>query len=99
MIGGYDSSSHQAPGLVRVYSGRDGTLIRTHDENQHGGFGQSIADLGDIDGDGRPDYVVGAHLARHPSSPFVPRGSAQVYSGADGTLLYTFWGAPTSSLG
>lgn len=50
-----------------------------------GDFGGSVDSLGDIDGDGVDDLVVGA-----PES-----GYANVYSGASGNLLHSFTGLPT----
>ncbi len=52
--------------------------------------------LGDLDGDGRPDFVIGAPGNRGGGNG---AGRAYVYSGATATLLYTFTGAPGRGLG
>ena len=53
-------------------------------------FGRSAAGAGDVDGDGHADLIVGAPSESHngPSS-----GSAHVFSGATGQLLYRVDGA------
>ncbi len=77
-------------GYAKVFSGADGSLLfdlngaATFDK-----FGASVAGLGDADGDGVADVAVGA-----------PReglgGRVRVYSGADGSVLYTYDGATKS---
>ena len=48
-------------------------------------LGWSVADAGDVDGDGRSDIIVGAPDARDPSGALT--GAAYVYT-SSGTLLY-----------
>ncbi len=54
-------------------------------------LGQALADAGDVNGDGIPDFVVGS-LYADPGG-MADAGSAFVYSGATGTLLYQFDGS------
>ena len=78
-------------GYVRLHSGADGRVLRRLDGVQASEyFGTSIAGLGDVNGDGVPDFAVGAP----DSAPlFPPRsGFATVFSGADGSLLHRFSG-------
>ena len=51
-------------------------------------LGASVALLGDVDGDGRDDFVAGA-----PQVPAGGSGYVRVYSGGDGGELYTVTGA------
>jgi hypothetical protein len=53
------------------------------------GFGASVARLGDVDGDGFDDFVVGAPNAS-TNLPFA--GAARVYSGQSGALLHEVLG-------
>lgn len=81
-------------GRVRVHAGASGALIHEIAGAASGGgagqaFGISVDLLGDVDGDGRRDFVVGA------PDPFGRgAGSAFVYSGATGALLWSL--APPS---
>ena len=80
-----------AGGEVYLHSGADGHLIRILDNAPHGGqFGSVLDALGDLDGDGRGDLIVGAWGAKLGT---VFKGMARVISGASGTTLYEFFGA------
>ncbi len=51
------------PGLVRIYSGAspgNGPVVTLGGRSALAGFGRSIAQIGDLDGDGRPGLAVGA---------------------------------------
>jgi FG-GAP repeat protein/VCBS repeat protein len=77
-------------GYARVYSGRDGrVLLRLEGENKTDQFGNHVAGLGDVDGDGCSDVIVGA-----PANGAGGQGAgrAYVYSGKDGKLLLTLAG-------
>jgi FG-GAP repeat protein len=80
-----------AAGSAYVYSGAAGGLIHRFDGGAALDYlGTSVAGAGDIDGDGFADLVAGAHGA--DPSGLLDAGSAYVYSGATGTLLYQFDG-------
>jgi hypothetical protein len=73
------------PGVVRAYSGLDGTVLYTVSGQQNAdGFGMAIAALPDIDGDGRPDFAVGAP---YDDANGVDSGSVYVFSGVTGAFI------------
>ncbi|MHC4381102.1 MAG: integrin alpha, partial [Planctomycetota bacterium] len=82
-------------GSAYVYSGATGLLIWQFDGQQAGDwFGFSVAGAGDIDSDGFDDVIIGAYLASPGGVVFA--GSAYVYSGATGALIWQFDGQATS---
>ena len=70
------------------------TRIHHYAPNSGGQFGRAVAGLGDIDGDGTPDFIVGAPL-HHSLSQSATVGAAFVYSGLDGQILLSWEGSPT----
>src|SRR5262245_15883625 len=52
------------------------------DAGGQGSFGSAVAQLGDYDGDGHEDFIVGEPDA------FQSGGAVSVYSGADGSILF-----------
>ena len=89
-IWGADTWNGTNVGKVRVVSGFDGSaLMVLRGEGSFDLFGTSLAGLGDLDGDGRGDFAVGAKWNDHggPDS-----GSTYVYSGADGSQLFVVRG-------
>lgn len=76
-----------APGIdtAYVYSGRDGRVLLTlHGEAKGDSFGDHVASVGDIDGDGYADVIVGAPAN---STRGKGAGRAYVYSGKGNLLL------------
>jgi len=71
-------------GLCYIFSGKTGQAIRTVNHPDFGGaeagalFGSSVANAGDVDGDGVTDMIIGA-----PGE-----GHVFVFSGASGTQIY-----------
>ncbi|MCI0330777.1 MAG: integrin alpha, partial [candidate division Zixibacteria bacterium] len=57
-------------------------------------LGWSVAGVGDVNGDGRADFIVGAALA--DPGGISNAGSAYLYSGASGALLYQKNGSGTN---
>lgn len=81
-----------APGGDRtyVYSGVDGRVIHTLEAPLSGSFfGRKVSDVGDVDGDGHGDVLVGA-----PADSTAGRGAGRafVHSGRDGSILATLTG-------
>ncbi|MEP0842594.1 MAG: FG-GAP repeat protein [Phycisphaerae bacterium] len=78
-------------GRAYLYSGADGTLLRTlvsPNPLSVGCFGYSVAGVPDVNGDGRGDVVVGAYL-EEVSGGQADAGRAYLFSGATGALLAT----------
>ena len=78
------------PGKAWVLSGRDGSVLRLLAAGEVGDrFGLKVGNVGDLDGDGKPDLLVGA-----PGSDTAGTnaGSVHVLSGADGASLLVLEG-------
>ncbi len=71
-----------AQGILHSFYGNAGDLQ-----------GAAVSGAGDVDRDGFADIIVGAPYS---SVNGIQSGSARVYSGANGALLYTFHGDSTS---
>ncbi|MGB0953771.1 MAG: integrin alpha [Planctomycetota bacterium] len=83
-------------GSVRVFSGMDGSLLyRISGNHKNDRFGHSISGVEDQNGDGTPDFVVGAIQ----QNLFGPEASGRVglYSGVDGSLLQGWSGVEAGS--
>lgn len=85
-------------GTVEVFRGGDGVLLFKHEHlRRNASLGLSVAGLGDVDGDGIPDYAGGAWGV---SGVDFASGEVLVFSGADGFLIGRIKGANYySSLG
>jgi hypothetical protein len=83
-------------GSAFVYSGADGTRLHRFDGVADDfTLGFSVSGAGDVDGDGSDDLIVGVPHAdiNGPSS-----GTALVFSGATGSLIWQWSGTATSDL-
>lgn len=93
----FASSVGAASGQVRIHSGQTGIVIRAIKGATKGGwFGKALADLGDVNGDGIDDLLVGA-----PFDPTNGGGAGRVLicSGSDGSTLLAVDGDPGSKSG
>src|SRR6185436_20552004 len=83
-VGGLDTGS------VRVISGRNGQVIYTFNGVGIGDrLGESVAGAGDLNADGYADIIAGAPLNDQNGAN---AGMARVWSGRDGSVLYTWYG-------
>lgn len=81
------------PSYVRVFSGRDGSVVHTLASGP-AAFGRYVDGLGDVDGDGFGDFIIGTPKENSISNPsLVEAGVATVHSGATGAILFQFSGA------
>jgi hypothetical protein len=81
----------EAPGLVRMFSGKTGKPLWARWGDVPGGkLGLSLAGVGDVNGDGIPDVAAGAPKAG-PSASSRP-GCVLLFSGKDGTVLLSIAG-------
>ncbi len=79
-------------GYVKVFSGQSGQELFTfRGENKGDRLGYSVAGLGDIDGDGSSDLIVGAPFHEH-SVPSADWGAVYIVSGATAQAVKKFSG-------
>jgi len=80
LIGAPDASAGR--GEIRIVSGMTGATIRSHTGTNAGDrYGYGGGAIGDVSGDGVPDYAAGAAMGG--------QGIVAVRSGVDGSLLYS----------
>jgi len=75
-------------GQAIVVSGATGAAIRTHASAGIANYGFGVGALGDVSGDGVPDYAIGGGVG--------PTGRVDARSGADGSVLYSVTAIGTS---
>ncbi len=89
----YDDSNGQNSGSARILSGADGAILYTlNGDSANDLFGNAVSDAGDVNNDGYADVIVGAYQDDNHGTN---SGSARIFSGANGSILYTFNGDNT----
>ncbi len=95
MVGAsYEDGGDSDTGRAYLLSGSDGALLSTFvspNPESGGDFGTSVSSIGDLNGDGFADALVGARLEDGGAAN---AGRAYVFSGADGALIHPI-GSPT----
>jgi hypothetical protein len=83
-----DGGNTQA-GRAYVFSGQTGAVLHTLESPNpewFGGFGLRVGGIGDLNADGCPDMAVGTYKEDGGAQN---AGRAYIFSGSDGSLLYT----------
>ena len=82
-------------GSVRVYSGANGSQLYYWTGSQANDYyGWAVSGAGDVDADGYDDLVISA-----PRTPSAGSNYAQVRSGLNGSILYSFSGSAVDTYG
>jgi hypothetical protein len=85
----YDDTAGPDAGRVQLIDGATGLALLTITGDQAGDlFGYAVSAVPDLDADGKGDFVVGAPGLPGSSA----KGYAKVYSGADGSVIWSFEG-------
>lgn len=93
----YVPALNPPPGNVHLFDGATGNLITRFEGNNPGDhYGTSVAPLGDVNGDGTNDMVIGSPRHDENGSPV---GMAEVRSGKNGIVLRRWFGTPWSMFG
>jgi hypothetical protein len=85
----HDTAAGTQAGAAYVYAGQSGTLLRSYNGAAFDHFGTDVAGVGDVNGDGFPDFIIGAPL---DDSVHADGGAAYLYSGRSGSHLRSFFG-------
>ena len=91
VVGGPGSFFSPTPSRVVVYSGADHSILLEWTGDANAAFGSAVSGAGDVDGDGYADILVGAQFQGSTPGNLPPDGAGRitVYSGADGSVLWS----------
>jgi hypothetical protein len=90
-----DDNAGSSSGRVTVFSGADGTVLYALDGDFAGdSLGGKVSGLGDLNGDGFDDFIAGMTSSDFAGADL---GAARVYSGIDGSTMFTVAGTTAGS--
>lgn len=94
IVGGHlDDNNGTDSGSATVFSGKTGGILYYYNGDAAGDqFGTSVKGVGDVNGDGYDDFIIGAPWTDVTGANY---GTTRVYSGATGAVLYTIHGSST----
>lgn len=85
-------------GMVRIYSGKNGAVLRTIEgPDLNNSFGTSPLLVSDLNADGKPDIILRERNADLPPNNNV--GAIHFYSAIDGVRIRSIYGTPTENPG
>lgn len=96
LVGAWNGENNlgERTGIATLFSGSNGkVLLQVAGTTAFDHFGAAVATLGDLDGDSRPDFAIGA-----PQEPAKGSGYVRVFSGATGEILFTLIGEAIGDL-
>jgi hypothetical protein len=101
----WDATDEVNCGYADLYDGETGALVKRHEGSEAGAlFGWTVALLGDLTGDGRSEYAIGApgedktQVLPFPQT-LVDAGFLRVYDGATHAVLISKNGSANDELG
>jgi hypothetical protein len=96
IVGSAYTGVSDTTGVARVYSGQTGAVLYTFFDGANVPFAAEVAGVGDLDGDGHDDVIVGMS---EDGTGGASAGRAIVHSGVDGSVLYDIVGATHERIG
>jgi hypothetical protein len=98
LLVGAPGSPSVSIGTVKLFSGFDGSVLRSWSSKKGDLFGTAVAAIGDANGDGITDFAIGSPGA--DSGPGQDQsGAVDLFSGSDGSHLWRRYGSYSYNYG